>query len=238
MNDWKRVWNNRSLKEKILHTADPKEIFLELKRSNGFDVVGDGISYEAYVSQYNETKGKLSRDHKITSVYEVGCGSGANLFLFERDGVRYGGVDYSEELIKAARQVLRTEDILCEEALNLPVSPAYDAVLSNSVFSYFPNESYAAAVLEKMCRKAGCSVGILDIHDKEKESAFLSYRKAAVPNYEERYKNLPKLFYEKQFFRDFAREHHMDIEFTEPCMKDYWNNDFVFNCYLYHRKNV
>ena len=128
-----------------------------------------------------------------------------------------------------------TEDILCEEAVNLSVSPIYDAVFSNGVFSYFPNTSYASAVLEKMCQKASCSVGIIDIHDKEKEDAFLAYRKAAIRDYEERYKDLPKLYYTKQFFADFAGKLHMDIEFVESHMENYWNNEFVFSCFLYHK---
>lgn len=241
MNNWKNIWAKRSANFDILCNGDVKDIFLELKRNNGFDVIGDGLSYEALLEQYQKTKELLSKENGseesqvINSVYEIGCGSGANLYLFERDGIRCGGIDYSESLIEIAKKVLKTEDICCGEAIEVPVSNTYDAILSNSVFSYFEDEKYASRVLEKMYQKSNYSIGIIDIHDVEKESAFLKYRKESVPDYEERYKNLPKLFYNKSFFEKFAEEHNMDITFTDSEMDGYWNNEFVFNCYFYKR---
>lgn len=234
-NEWKNIWGKRSADENILKTEDAKQIFLELKRSNGFDVVEDGLSYEAFLDQKNEIMRRFSSDNscKISSIYEVGCGSGANLFLFEQDGLICGGLDYSETLIASAKKVLKSEDLLCMEAVDIPVAPQYDAVLSNSVFSYFEDEEYASNVLEKMYQKAAYAIGLIDIHDADKEEEFLTYRKAIIPDYEERYKNLPKLFYKKEFFEKFAKDHQMDICFTDSHIKGYWNNEFIFNCYLY-----
>lgn len=72
----------RTADEKILKTEDKKQIFLELKRSNGFDVVEDGLTYESLEGQKNEMENWLSGKgkQKINSIYEVGCGSSANLF--------------------------------------------------------------------------------------------------------------------------------------------------------------
>lgn len=187
--------------------------------------------------QYEQIKETLSltgdgQSVPVTSIYEVGGGAGANLFLFEHDGIRCGEIDYSQSLTEIARCVLKTEDIVCDEALHMDVLPKYDAVLSNSVFSYFPDESYAWQVLEKMYQKAERSIGIIDIHDKEKEREFVEYRKRTVQDYEERYKELPKLFYEKQFFTEFAEKHHLQILFTKSEMDGYWNNKFVYDCYL------
>ncbi len=172
----------------------------------------------------------------MKSVFEVGCGSGANLYLFEQDGVRCGGIDYSQGLIGSARKVLKSEDLLCDEAVNLPIDIIYDSVFSMGVFSYFENEDYAYAVLEKMCKKARHSIGLMDIHDIEKRDNFIAYRKKNTKDYEERYKDLPKHFYSKDFFLDFAFQHDMDIKFTSYDLDNYWNNDFVFNCYMYKRK--
>ncbi|MFR4352679.1 MAG: class I SAM-dependent methyltransferase [Roseburia sp.] len=212
---------------------------MELKRSNGFDVVADGLTYEAFLEQYKKTKAYLFPDPVAEkpggngSVYEVGCGSGANLFLFERDGIQCGGLDYSRGLVESAKKVLHTTDLLCEEAIHLAVEPEYDAVLSNSVFSYFPDKAYAYEVLEKMYRKSRYSIGIIDIHDKEKEEAFTAYRKRTIADYEERYRNLPKLFYSKAFFEEFASVHDLKIRFTTSDIEGYWNNEFVFNCFMY-----
>lgn len=239
-NKWKSVWEKRAADFDILRGNDAKNIMIELKRCNGFDVVGDGLTYESILEQYKSIKENLSMTAEnkiipITSVYEVGAGSGANLFLFEQEGIRCGGIDYSKSLVEISRSVLRSEDLVCDEAIHMDVLPEYDAVLSNSVFSYFPDEEYALEVLEKVALKAKRSIGLIDIHDKEKETAFKEYRKQNVEDYEERYKDLPKLFYTKEFFIDFAKRHGMDIRFTDSDIAGYWNNEFVFNCYL--RKN-
>ncbi len=194
----------------------PRGGLLELKKINGFDVVGEGLTYE------------------------VGGGSGATLFLFEKDGIRCGEIDYSENLVEIARGVLQTNDIECGEAIDLKIFPQYDAVLSNSVFSYFPSEEYALQVLEKMYLKARRSIGIIDVHDRDKEMEFIEYRKKTIENYEERYKGLHKLFYSREFFRNFAKNHNMKVVFKESNISGYWNNEFVFNCYFtkYNELNV
>lgn len=238
-NNWKHLWSNRDADQTILQSGDPQKIFMELKRTNGFDVVKDQISYESFLGQYREMTRNLSLHlpdgFSIRSVFEVGCGSGANLFLFENDGITCGGIDYSESLLGCAKQVLRAADIRCDEACELPVEPKYDAAISVSVFGYFTDESYAEAVLEKMCQKARYSVGVLELADAEKEDAYIAYRKQIIPNYEERYKGLPRQFYSKDFFEAFARKHDMDIKITPVNMKDYWNSQFYFDCYLYKR---
>lgn len=45
--------------------------------------------------------------------------------------------------------------------------------------------------------------------------------------------DINKLFYSKDLFTDFAREHGMKIEFSESTVENYWNNEFVFNCFMY-----
>ncbi len=151
-----------------------------------------------------------TKSNQISSVFEVGCGSGAGLYLFQNDGYHVGGIDYSAHLIDIARRVLTSPvELICEEAANSAWDIRYDAVLSNSVFSYFDNYQYAEKVLEAMYHKANQSIGIRDIHDIEKKEQFFRFRKGIDPHYEERYQDLPKFF-----------------------MKKYWNNEFVFNCFM------
>ena len=163
------------------------------------------------------------------------CGSGANLFLLEHDGIATGGIDYSERLLGCAKQVLRTTDIRCAEACALPAESKYDAVISVSVFGYFSDEDYAEAVLEKMRQKANYAVGVLELADIDKKEAYIAYRKQIIPDYEQRYRGFPRLFYSKAFFESFARRHDMGIEISSMTMKDYWNSQFSFDCYLYKR---
>lgn len=231
-NNWKQIWSNRHLDN---HTTDTTELFVELKRCNGFDTQGGKISDKELVNQYERIKSRLieGSPDKVKSVYEFGCGSGANLLLFERDGFSCGGIDYSESLIDIAKDVLKTEDLICSEAINTPEEPQYDCVLSNSVIAYFTDFDYARTVLEKMYKKTRYSIGLIDVFDSEKESAYVDYRRKTVENYDEKYADLPKLFYSRDFFTDFAKEHNLRIEFCDSTVENYWNNDFIFNCFMY-----
>ena len=177
-----------------------------------------------------------SKDNVISSVFEVGCGCGANLYLFQNDGYHVGGMDYSARLIEIASGVLIDPvELICREAASLPCDIKYDAILSNSVFSYFDSYEYAEKVLEAMYSKANQSIGIIDIHNIEKKEEFIQFRRRLYKDYEERYQDLPKFFYEKSFFLYFAEKYNMSIKFTKPDMKDYWNNEFVFNCFMRKR---
>lgn len=240
-NRWHEVWEHRVENEAILKSENPREIFMELKRINGWDSTGSMLKYDQFYDQYVQTKNELefsprSKSNVISSVFEVGCGCGANLYLFQNDGYHVGGMDYSIHMIGIAGRVLANPiELICEEAANLSWEVKYDAVLSNSVFSYFDSYEYAEKTLEAMYNKANQSIGIIDIHNIEKEKEFIQFRKGLYQNYEERYRGLPKFFYEKSFFLDFAEKHNMSIKFTKPDMKDYWNNEFVFNCFMRKR---
>ncbi len=240
-NKWHEIWEKRTAKEEILVSGTPQEIFLELKRINGWDSTGSMLEYDQFYDQYVQTRNELefnprSKSNVISSVFEVGCGCGANLYLFQNEGYRIGGMDYSARLIDIAGMVLNTPlELICEEAVNLPWDVKYDAVLANSVFSYFDSYEYAENVLEAMVLKTNQSIGIIDIHDIEKKKEFIQFRTGIYENYEERYQGLQKFFYEKSFFLRFAEKHNMSIKFTKPDMKNYWNNEFVFNCFMRKR---
>lgn len=240
-NKWHEVWDRRTENKAILKSQNSKEIFMELKRINGWDSTGSMLEYDQFYDQYVQTKNELefssrSKDNVISSVFEVGCGCGANLYLFQNDGYHVGGMDYSARLIEIASGVLIDPvELICREAASLPCDIKYDAILSNSVFSYFDSYEYAEKVLEAMYSKANQSIGIIDIHNIEKKEEFIQFRRRLYKDYEERYQDLPKFFYEKSFFFYFAEKYNMSIKFTKPDMKDYWNNEFVFNCFMRKR---
>lgn len=234
-NNWKTIWEKRTLNEEAFNSDDINELFTALKRADGFDVGGGELSEKELLRQYEDIKQRLTAgaEKPVRSVYEFGCGSGANLLLFERDGFTTGGVDYSSALIDIAKKVLKSKDILCAEAINAEVEPKYDCILSNSVISYFPNEEYTKSVLEKMFAKTNYSIGLIDVHNIDKKDDFLAFRRKMIENYDEKYENLHKLFYSKQLFADFAEKHGLRIEFSDSVVENYWNNEFVFNCFMY-----
>lgn len=235
-NNWKKIWEKRKINYDKLNPGELNTLFMELKRADGFDVMEQGISLDSFFEQYAETKAKLLKySPNAHSVFEVGCGAGANLLLFENEGWKVGGIDYSEILIDTAKKVLNTNDIICASADAMPEEPQYDCILSNSVFSYFPDLDYTETVLKKMCLKAKHSIVLIDLHDAERKDAFIAYRKKTIPDYDTRYQDLPKFFFKKSFFEKFAQKKDLSIEIYQDNMKDYWNSPYLFNVALYKK---
>lgn len=233
MSRWKEVWDSRVERLDLIDTSDTQSVFAELKRIDGFDLEG-GLPISSLLEQYENMKKEL-HVHGGGTVFEVGCGAGANLFLLAQDGVQVGGLDYSDSLLATCKKVMDDKPLIeciCDEARNLPADIQYDAVFSNSVFAYFSDESYAWDVLEKMAKKALERIGILDIYDEDKKDECLEYRKRTIENYEERYKELPKMFYKKSFFRRFAEQKGMKVWFRDNEMKGYGNSPFTYHCYM------
>lgn len=238
VSNWRKIWAEKEADENQLNSTNMETVFMELKRLTGNDTTGKGVAYEAFWEQYQKLKKEISfsisDDFLIKTVFEVGCGSGPFLMLFEYDNIGVGGVDYSKSLIETAAKILKNPiELYCDEAVNLKTECKYDCVYSNSVFEYFEDEEYAYKVLKRMYEKSNYSIGILDIHDADCEEEFIAYRKSIIENYEERYKDLPKLFYNKHFFLSFAKEYNMDIKFTNSNLKGYWNNRFVYDVFMY-----
>lgn len=90
MNKWKEVWSRYRGDLQKIDVNDKEAVFMKLKMINGFDVLKDGISYKAFLQQYNGLK-KAMHLTDGESVFEVGCGSGANLYLFYMDNCAIGG---------------------------------------------------------------------------------------------------------------------------------------------------
>jgi magnesium protoporphyrin O-methyltransferase len=73
-NEWKAVWNRRQAETDAL-TGSWQNIFLELKRLNGFDVVDGGIPLDSLLMQGRRIVELLHLTEGM-SVYDVGCGAG------------------------------------------------------------------------------------------------------------------------------------------------------------------
>ena len=201
-NNWKSIWEKRVLDKNNLVNKTKEEIFFELKKTDGFDISNNGLTVEELLQQYKMVAEKYKSffgNKKIESVFEIGCGCGANLYLFEQDGITTGGIDYSKTLSDIAKIILKSKDITCNEAKEVTTILKYDVLLSNGVFSYFYDLNYSYSVLEKMFYKANNAVFIQEVYNADKEKEFIDYRIQNVEDYENKYKDLPKLFYPKNF---------------------------------------
>lgn len=234
MNHWKETWNKRN--KDIQITDDVFEMFCRLKKADGYDTQVEDGYYEGLFEEWKRTKEEISSyGISYDSVYEVGCGSGVNLYLFKKilKIEKLGGIDYSKPLLEIAKKVLSDAELQYGEAAELDTFPSYDLVLSEGVFIYFQDVQYGMNVFGKMYEKAKKAVVIKDVYDLEKKEACMAARRASVENYDELYKGLEKTFYPKELFIKFAEKKDCKYMIAEPHNEHYWNNNFTFDFYLY-----
>lgn len=217
---------------------DEFSLYYELKRLDGFDVqVSDINAYYTnfYQSILNVYESYIS---DCGSVFEVGCGSGANLLLFQNRNKSIGGIDYAGKLVNIANKVLGTK-IYIDEATNMPTDKKYDVVIINSVFAYFSDEQYGMNVLQKMYDKSNLRIILLEIFDKAYEEEYISYIHSVEDDYDKKYNGLDNhIFYPKSLFIRFAKEHDCDIVFTSVENDEYWNSCYMYNCIMTKRSDV
>ena len=240
-NHWQELWNNRKINFEELTEQDEQRLILELKRIVGWDFQGKSFSVaiEEFKKEYKYLRENLQLNESSTgSIFEVGCGSGANLYFFKKDGFRVGGLDYAENLLAVAKKVVGEENFIeciAGEASQLPTEIKYDSVFAAGVFYYFTDLDYAEKVLDKMVDKAKRSVGLLRMLNADTKEDYLKYRREHTKNYDELYKNLPKLFFPKKFFEEYAAKNDLEVKFSRHHMEGFWNEPFNFDCFLYKK---
>ena len=156
MNNWDKIWKKRTAK--IENRATVFEMFKELKRADGGDTQEVQGYYEAFFRQWECMAQRIETGcaGTIGSLYEIGCGSGVNLYLFStlKHVAVLGGLDYSKNLIRIAQSVVTEADVrahahsalllshshsdhYCKEVLTLPfvstvLSPDFQKRLSGT----------------------------------------------------------------------------------------------------------
>ena len=141
---WKEIWNR---KQSVTGDKGKTEFeqFCVLKKANGFDVAveNEEVYYRAFYNEWLAFFDKVREliGMNIGSIFEIGCGSGVNLYLFQNrlggGKCKVGGIDYSAAMIRSAKEITGSDDFLCCEADDISVNPKYDIVMSESVFQYF-----------------------------------------------------------------------------------------------------
>jgi len=218
MQNWKNVWNKQERIDKILLEA--------LLKADGFDSVMSNFSYDQWITYTKKLYSFIGlKDGE--SVFEVGCGSGAFLFPIQKQNV-IGGLDFSEPLIALANKILDGKFYVADASEgNFPKS---DVIVSNGVFIYFKDLNFAECVLEEMISST-TKVAILDINDISKEEDYHSCRNCLVgEGYKTKYDSLEHLFFDKQFFIDFATERGWKIKIEDQHISEnYPISKFRFN---------
>lgn len=225
MSRWHEIWGERT-------TIAEATTLAGLIRLDGFDLGAGKVDEQAwndYVAVLARRLGTVVGD----SVFEVGCGGGALLFVFHQAGHPVGGIDYSPALIEHARRAMPDMPFAVAEA-NALAGDAWDFVVANSVFSYFPNQEYAQDVFTRMLAMARKGVAILDVPDLELRDAAEAARRAALPpgEYEARYRGLEHRYYSREWFAALAARHGWQIDMAEQWLAGYGNAPYRFNVIL------
>lgn len=230
MNRWKTVWSGRGGRDLVDEAGDG--LLSGMIEADGWDSMGgiDAEPWRAYVRSIAKRIGLKTNQ----TLFEVGSGAGAFLYPLFSDGYEVAGIDYSEALVCLATNTMKGMDFGVCEAADLDPQQQFDYVLANGVFHYFQSYEYADAVLTRMVDKARIATIILDIPDLELKAEHEEMRKSSLPpgEYEEKYAGLGHLYFERQWFRQFAINRGLDVELWQQDIDGYAQNRFRFNCII------
>ncbi|WP_417070730.1 class I SAM-dependent methyltransferase [Niveibacterium terrae] len=190
----------------------------------------DSAAWRTYAASIAARLGLSPTD----GVFEVGCGSGAFLLALKELGANVAGLDYSSALISMAKMAMPEGEFITAEARELSPLPQYDFVVANGVFHYFPDDSYAQAVLSSALSKARRAVAILEVPDLAlREESERMRRDILTPEqYEEKYRGLTHKYYSRKWFADIATHHDFDCQTFDQEIPGYAQNRFRFNCLM------
>lgn len=239
-NHWFDIWSNKG-RSAVEVNNDEFQAYCALKKADGFDVAVNNETiyfmnfYKGFLASFEKMK-ELTGKKVFSGVFEVGCGSGVNLYLLRSRlaaGAYVGGLDYSQEMIKLASKTLPEADLCCGDATSLPTEPKVDIVMADSVFQYFSSLEYAKETLNKMLAKANDLVFLGEIHDAALYDEWLDNRRKTIADYDEKYKSLKKLFFSKEWLEAVAHENGRKVCFEEIHNEEYLNSKYIFNAFFY-----
>jgi trans-aconitate methyltransferase len=227
MTDWQGIWNKRMINGlNQSHDFSLEDLLI----ADGFDTATGKLKLENW-EEYNRLISKKIDLAPSDSLFEIGCGSGAFLYLWYKGGHDVGGIDYSESLVSIAQRVMKGMNFRISDAIDVDTEEKFDIVLSNGVFNYFRDYRYAQKVIERMIMKARKAVAILEIPDLAKKEESESARRAALPEgeYDKKYEGLIHLYYDRAWFTQFSDQSGYKIEIFDQTIKEYGNSQFRFN---------
>ena len=192
---WKKIWDKRSDYRKDT----------SLLYASGFEMIG----HEDWFLTTSKFMSLVKKD--IRSVVEIGCGGGSFLHAIKEDftDARLAGCDICEGSICIASSNLSGVFLTQEASVEIEeFIQSFDLGMSFSVFQYFNSYEMANEVLCNMMSYIvdGGVLFIGDIPDKSKETEDIVCRK------KEKRKVANHLYYDKDFFRDFASTNNLSIE--------------------------
>ena len=233
MNNWHEIWGKRTVSAGKTACSYPLG---ELIKLDGFDTPLGLMSEKDWRDYYYHSFRDRYKIGGSESVFEIGCGAGALLYLFNEENCAIGGLDYSENLLKLS-QVNFSEHgdgFLCVEASCTPVRPTYDIVISNHVIHYFPSLAYARTVIRLGLEKARKCLVIHGIPDAAYRVDSEAFRRGmhSEEEYAKKYTGLSILYFERDWFRVLASKAGAKIRFYDHQMPHFPQNRFRYDIIL------
>jgi trans-aconitate methyltransferase len=225
--NWQKIWNNR-----VAPTSSHLSLE-DLLILNGYDTGAGHVPVADFRGNAQEVCNRLQL-REGDSVYDVGCGAGAFLMaLREVVDIRVGGIDYSKNLIAAARRALPESEFKAVDAAALETTPRFDWVVSHGVFHYF-ELAYADTVLNLMLLKAIKGVAIFELPDKSVYEASEKMRRAKLSpdQYESKYAGLKHTYFDRSWFSGKAAELGAKCEIFQSFIPNSSQSNFRFNCII------
>ncbi len=196
-------------------------------KANGFDAGSGKFSVHDWIT-YCKSHYKKIGIRTSDSIFEIGCGSGAFLFLLYKKQHVIAGIDYSPELIKLANKFMPKANIKENDAISFSQDQKYDVIVSHGVFLYFESLQYAEEVIKRMVNTSVKKIAILDICDFDKKEIYHEVRIRdfiedgyTEDEYWKRYEGLDHLFYTKDFFRNLGNQHNLNTEIYDQNIENY-----------------
>ncbi len=222
--NWSSIWAARPI---LSDTPDLAEL-----------IACDGFDRESHITQEYWLQYVLHVAEKLElgntqHVLEVGCGSGAFIWPLYQRGLLVSGIDFSAPLITAAKQMMPKGDFYLSEANQpFPGGKVYDAIISNSVFQYFPDLLYTQHVLQHMgaSLKPGGKIAILDVvNEATLESCHRG--RTTTPGDDV---SLAHLSFAKNFFLKQFPSPAWKVTIEDQHIPQYQNSPFRYNVYIDH----
>ena len=218
MTTWQDVWKRKASKH-----APGGFSLAALMELDGYDISCSAVTPDDFVAFSDRLIEKLELKPG-DSMLEIGCGAGALCKAVRDRGIHVAGVDYTPELVEICRMAIPDGHFTAAEAaaFDLPRKD-YDAVVSHSVFHYFPSVEYAVDAFRRMvdhCRPGGI-VALTDMHDLRRREEHERRRKEMIgeEEYNRLYKELRHTYYDPAVFEktadEICSEHWLEDQFLK-----------------------
>ncbi|BCM88480.1 hypothetical protein IAD21_00313 [Abditibacteriota bacterium] len=238
---WQEVWDRKgAVAAAQLESGEVTALDLsELLAIDGYDTAASQIGTANWLT-YVETIGSrlgLGEGEGKSELCEIGCGAGAFSQPLYQQGVQITGADYSAGLISICKVIMPKGRFEVAEACAVPFESAtFDAVISGSVFIYFPTLEYAELAFAEIVRlmKPGGRAALLDLNDNARKQEYESIKmeKLGRAEYERMYKDHRHLFYDRAWIMGLAHKHNLQCVIEDQILAGYPNAAFRFNVFL------